>query len=134
MGSYVYQSSKSFEKKITLYNDNDSGNSSQCNDCVDYDLGVYYYLLLTQNSTTRYCQLLLQHHQISNKTITILFYEMLFLLSDIWVMYILQLWEDNFSNDMYSPGFFESAASLGVSALGAFVLIRIQKKFYVFYT
>ena len=90
------------KKKITLYNDNDSGNSSQCNDCVDYDLGVYYYLLLTQNSTTRYCQLLLQHHQISNKTITILFYEMLFLLSDIWVMYILQLWEDNFSNDMYS--------------------------------
>ena len=91
------------KKKITLYNDNDSGNSSQCNDCVDYDLGVYYYLLLTQNSTTRYCQLLLQHHQISNKTITILFFEMLFLLvSDIWVMYILQLWEDNFSNDMYS--------------------------------
>ena len=102
MNSYVYQSSKSFEKKKTLYNDNDSGNSSQCNDCVDYDLGVYYYLLLTQNSTTRYCQLLLQHHQISNKTITILFYEMLFLLSDIWVMYILQLWEDNFSNDRYS--------------------------------
>ena len=90
-------------KKKTLYNDNDSGNSSQCNDCVDYDLGVYYYLLLTQNSTTRYCQLLLQHHQISNKTITILFFEMLFLFkSDIWVMYILQLWEDNFSNDMYS--------------------------------
>lgn len=76
------------KKKITLYNDNDSGNSSQCNDCVDYDLGVYYYLLLTQNSTTRYCQLLLQHHQISNKTITILFFEMLFLLKVIFELCI----------------------------------------------
>ena len=105
MNSYVYQSSKSFEKN-NLEQQQHSGNNTVAsvytNDCVDYDLGVYYYLLLTQNSSTRYCQLLLQHHQISNKTITILFFEMLFLLRDIWVMHILQLWEDNFSNDMYS--------------------------------
>ena len=52
MDSYVYQSSKSFEKNNLEQQHSGSNTvaSVYTNDCVDYDLGVYYYYIEFDNT------------------------------------------------------------------------------------